>query len=126
MSFGNPPMPTRIGQMANATCDIYTMSATVGAGGVGVGTWALTHSQIPCSIQEMSSNEQLRYGGVTETTLYQLFLPLLKPTGTDIELKGSKTSQQFQIDGVRYEAIGVGVKQRDGLQKIAMRRVGVV
>ena len=124
MSFGNPPMPARIGGVANELCDILVMSAGVGDGGVGVGTYNLTYSGIPCVFQTMSSSESFRYGTLSEQTLYEVFLPTISQGGTDITVVGEGAAWHFEIAGTRYEAISAGVKQGDGMQKIALRRVG--
>ena len=126
MSFTKPPMPTRMGQLANAECDIYTSTASVGDGGIGINTWALVHSGVACSFQEMNSSSALQYGSVSESTLYDLYLPLMRANGTDIEIKGAASVWQFQTDGMRYQAIAAGVKILDGRQRVACKRIGVV
>lgn len=121
--IGNPPKPGRNGRLANVEADIYTMSATTGDGGIGYGTYALAYSDEPCVFQTMSSSESQRWGSVTEDTLYEIYLPTVSKDGNDITVTGSGNAWQFQINGVRYEAIGGGVLQRDGMQKVALRRV---
>ena len=125
-SFGSPPMPARMGALATDMVDIYTMTPGIGDGYVGTGTMALAYSEVPCSFQTMSSSERQRYGAVTEDTLYLLFLPVLSSTGADILVVGDRVSWQFQIDGVRYAAVSGGELQGDGMQKVALRRVGTV
>lgn len=126
MSFGVPPLPGLADDLMDGLVDIYGHSDAVGDGGIGTGTLALIHSAIPCTIQEMSSSEAQRYKSLVGETLYEVFLPLVSDAGTDIQVKGTDTAWQFQSDGVRYEIISEGVVQSDGLQKVALKRVGTV
>ena len=123
MTIGNPSQPARTGRLTNQEADIYTMTQAAGDGGVGYGTYALLHSNIPCVFQEMSTSEGQRYGAVAAETLYEAYIPTISMDGNDITVTGSGNAGQFQINGVRYEAIGGGVLQRDGMQKVALRRV---
>jgi hypothetical protein len=123
MTIGNPPKPTRTGRLVNAEADIYTMAVATGDGGIGYGTFVLAHSNIPSIFQTMSSSESQRWGSLSEETLYEIFLPTVSMAGTDITVTGSGSAWQFRINGVTYEAIGAGVLQRDGMQKVALRRV---
>jgi len=125
MSFANPPMPPRMGELSNAVCDIYANVDGVGDGGVGVTTWPnLTHQGVICSLQEMSSSRALALGLSSEVGLFDLHMPRMRVNGTDIEIKGGNMAWQFEIDSTRYEAISGGVRELDGMQKIAVRRIG--
>lgn len=123
MTIGNPAMPARHGRLTNAEADIYTMTAATGDGGVGYGTFALLHSSIPCVFQTMSSSESQRWGAVAAETLYEVYLPTVSTAGADILVDDANASWQVRIAGVTYEVLGAGVKQRDGMQKLALRRV---
>jgi|DEB0MinimDraft_10_1074344.scaffolds.fasta_scaffold38160_3 hypothetical protein len=123
MTIGNPSKPARTGRLVNTEADIYTMTAATGNGGVGYGTYNLTHSNIPSIFQPMSSSESQRYGSLSEETLYEIYLPTVSMDGTDITVTGAGSAWQFRINGVTYEAISAGVKQRDGMQKVALKRV---
>lgn len=127
-AFGSPSLPASVGaSMAGAVADVYGYTASVGDGGIGTGGMALIHSEVPCTLQAMSSGESVRFGFPMETTLYELYFPVLSSSGGDIFVVGtSKKAWQFQIGGVRYEAISEGVKQAGGMQKIALKRVGTV
>lgn len=126
VSFGLPTLAGLSDDLMDGLLDIYGHSDAVGDGGIGTGTLALIHSAIPCTIQEMSSSEAQRYKSLVGETLYEVFLPLVSDAGTDIQVKGTDTAWQFQSDGVRYEIISEGVVQSDGLQKVALKRVGTV
>lgn len=126
VSFGQPPMPGLSDDLMDGLLDIYGHSDAVGDGGVGTGTMALIHSAIPCTIQEMSSIEAQKYGSLVGETLYEAYLPVVSDAGTDILVRGTDAAWQFQSDGVRYEVISEGVTQSDGMQKVALKRVGTV
>lgn len=123
MTLGNPPMPARHGGLVNASADIYTMSVATGNGGVGYGTYSLAYSNIPCTFQTMSTSESQRWGSLSEQTLYEAYIPVQSMDGTDITVTSSGSAWRLRIGGVTYEAIGAGVLQSDGLQKVALRRV---
>lgn len=123
MTIGNPSQPARTGRLTNQEADIYTMTQAAGDGGVGYGTYALLHSNIPCVFQEMSTSEGQRYGAVAAETLYEAYIPTISMDGNDITVTDQNTSWQFRIGGVTYDVLGASVSQRDGMQKIALRRV---
>ena len=123
MTIGNPSQPARTGRLTNQEADIYTMTQAAGDGGVGYGTYALLHSNIPCVFQEMSTSEGQRYGAVSAETLYEAYIPTISMDGNDITVTDQNTSWQFRIGGVTYDVLGASVSQRDGMQKIALRRV---
>lgn len=124
MSFANPPMPPRMGNALGDLCDIYTSTDGIGDGGVGITTWALAYSGVICSLQEMSSSRALAFGLSSEIGVFDLHMPRSLVNGTDIEIKSANMAWQFEIDSTRYEAISGGVRERDGMQKVAVRRIG--
>lgn len=125
-AFGPIPTPPSLGYQFNAVCDLYANVEGKGYGHTGENTWpTVTHAEVPCSIQEMSSSAQFRYGTLGESTLYDLYIPLSLPDGTSIKIIGTKSAWQFESDGVRYQNVGAGVDQLDGVQKIAAIRIGV-
>jgi hypothetical protein len=123
MTIGNPAQPARHGRLTNTEADIYAMTAATGDGGIGYGTFALAHSSIPCVFQAMNSSESQRWGATSSETLYEAYLPTVSMDGTDISVSDTNAKWQVRIAGTTYEVLGAGVKQRDGMQKLALRRV---
>ena len=121
-----PPLSGLSDDLMDGLLDIYVHSDAVGDGAIGTGTLALVYSGVPCTIQEMSSSEAQKYKSLVGETLYEAFLPLVSDAGADIQVKGADTAWQFQSDGVRYKVISEGVVQSDGMQKVALKRVGTV
>ena len=126
MTLGAPPQPARIGDQFNATMTLEMDDGAVGDGGVGVPSYSSAGSNIPCVFQEMSSQERLSYGSVTEETLYVVFFGVLTPGGSDIRIRGTGSTYRITIDGIKYAALGGSVLQGDGKQRLALKRVGAI
>jgi hypothetical protein len=124
MSFESPPLPPPIDDLVEALIDIYTHTAGAGDGGVGVGSHVLTYQGVPGSIQPMSSSEAQRYGSLTASTLYEAYIPTMSDSGADITVIGGGIAWDFVSGGIRYKVISEGITQGDGLQKVALQRVG--
>ena len=126
MTLGAPPQPARIGDQFNATMTLEMDDGAVGDGGVGVPSYSSAGSNIPCVFQEMSSQERLSYGSVTEETLYVVFFGTMTPGGTELRIRGTGSTYRVTIDGIKYAALGGSVLQGDGLQRLALKRVGAL
>ena len=126
MTLGAPPQPARIGDQFNATMTLEMDDGAVGDGGVGVPSYSSAGSNIPCVFQEMSSQERLSYGSVTEETLYVVFFGTMTPGGTELRIRGTGSTYRVTIDGIKYAALGGSVLQGDDLQRLALKRVGAL
>ena len=126
MTLGAPPQPARIGDQFNATMTLEMDDGAVGDGGVGVPSYSSAGSNIPCVFQEMSSQERLSYGSVTEETLYVVFFGTMTPGGTELRIRGTGSTYRVTIGGIKYAALGGSVLQGDGLQRLALKRVGAL
>lgn len=126
MTLSNPPQPARLGDQYNATMTLEVDDGGVGDGGVGVSSFSPAGSNIPCVLQEMSSQERLSYGSVTEETLYVVFFGTMTPGGTELRVRGVGSTYRVTIDGIKYAALGGSVLQGDGQQRLALKRVGAI
>jgi hypothetical protein len=105
-----------IGGLMRQLCDIIERTASVDSTGMGYPGSQTTTSNVPCSLQPMSSANTMQYRAENSDGLYDLYLPT-RIEGQSAPLTTSADAV-FKVDGLYYRALGGGVRQ--GLSGVQM------
>lgn len=95
------------------TCTLTTPTVTRSGDGAPSSTSSnTTTGTLPCFLDVASSNDQVIYGGETNTTVYNLYLsPTFEDGGGGVVATSITKQSTVNIDGVAYEVLGAGVDQ---------------
>ena len=112
MSFGPLAPGASIGGLFRQVCTVTPQVAARDAMGTGYTTNGTALSNIPCTLQPMSTTRSMLYKSETADTVYDLFLPLRRE-GQAAVLSIS-VGTHVTVDGVVYRTIGEGMRQGQG------------
>jgi hypothetical protein len=112
LSFGTIAPGASIGGMFRQLCSVRVMQAGQTSGlGMGTQTVLVTYTNVPCSLQAMSTGRAMTYKAEGQTNVWDIYLPERIENGAALVLS---VGSEFVVEGVTYRSIGTGVRQGSG------------
>lgn len=124
MSFGALPMPFPLFGLFRQVCSVVLKQAAQSASGFGYQTTATTLTNIPCSLQAMSTGRSMLYKAEGQTTVLDLYLPTRIENGSAGGPLVIPVGTEFVVDSVSYRSVGEGLPQGNGgVQVVPVERL---
>lgn len=122
MSF-LPPRPIPGGAFQD-TCTVRLMGPVTGGSGMGGTALAESIPDVPCSLQAMSTGRLMLYKAPSQSSLFDLYLPMRVENRASGGALAITVSTEFVVGSVTYIAVGEGMAQgQSGTQLVPVERL---